>query len=41
MLTCQDELGDVKPSVQVIVSHQLLQDGVRDPSAPDEVILVL
>ena len=40
MSTWQDELGDVKPPVQVIVSHQLHQDGVRDLSAPDQVMLV-
>jgi hypothetical protein len=41
MSTWQDELGDVKPPVQVIVSNQLHQDGVRDLSAPDQVMLVL
>jgi len=37
----QDELGDVKPSVQVIVSHQLHQDDAHDLSAPDQVMPVL
>jgi len=31
MSTWQDELRDVEPSVQVIVSHQLHQDGVHIP----------